>query len=93
MVASDNQCQHRRNLCPSVIPVVQMRRCEAQLPGERLWTYLLIEFAELAEFVWNRHTLQVLLVAYCLKVPAYQERVDFVVVSGLEICDMLVNCV
>jgi len=30
-------------------------------------------------------------VAYCLKIPAYQEQIDFVVVSRLETNDMLVN--
>lgn len=32
-----------------------------------------------------------MLVAYRLEVPAYQEQVDFVVVSRLETDDMLVN--
>lgn len=31
------------------------------------------------------------MVAYCLKIPAYQEQIDFVVVSRLETNDMLVN--
>jgi hypothetical protein len=53
--------------------------------------YLLVEPTELAELIRDGHTLQVLVVAYCLKVPAHQEQIYFVVVLRFEASDMLVN--
>ena len=71
--------------------MAEVRRCETQVSDDSSRAYLLVKGSELAEFVGDRHTLQVLLVAYRLKVPAYQEQVNFVVVLGLETSDMLVN--
>jgi len=63
---------------------------EAQLSGNLLRTYLLVKAAELAEFFRDGHTLQVLVVAYRLEIPAYQEQIDFVLVSRFETSDMLI---
>ena len=93
MVASDDQRQHRRDLDPGVIPVVEMHCCEAQPPDDLSRAYPLIKPAELAELFWDGHALQILVVAYSLKVPAYQEQIDFIVVSLLEISDVLINSV
>ena len=91
VVASDNQSEHWCDLGPGIIPRAQTWCREAQISGEQSRTHLLVKAAELAEFVRNRHTLQILLVAYGLKVPTYQEQIDFVVVLCFETSDMLVN--
>lgn len=52
--------------------------------------YLPVKVAKLAEFVRDRHALQVLVIPYRLKIPTDEEQIDFVVVSGLQISDMLV---
>jgi len=67
-----------------------MRCREAQLSGNLLQTYLLVKAAELAEFFGDGHTLQVLVVAYRLEVPAYQEQIDLVVVSRFETSNVLI---
>jgi len=93
VVASNDQRQYRRDLGPGVIPVVEMCCCEAQPSDDLLRAYLLIKSTELTELFRDGHALQVLVVAYRLKVPTYQEQIDFIAVSRLEISDVLVNSV
>lgn len=88
MVPSDNQSQHRRDLGSGVISVCW---CEVHPSDYSSRAYLLVKTAELAELIRYRHTFQVLVVPYRLKIPTYQEQIDFVVVLRLETSDMLVN--
>lgn len=64
---------------------------EAHPSGSCPRAYLLVKPAELAKFVRHRHALQVLVVSYRLKIPTYQEQIDFVFMSLFQISDVLVN--
>lgn len=50
-----------------------------------------MEATELLVFLGHGHALEVLVVANGLEIAAYEEEVDFVLVPGLELCDVAVD--
>jgi hypothetical protein len=52
---------------------------------------VLVKVLDMLIFVGNRHTLEILVISYCLEVSADQKKIDLVSMALLELLDMIVD--